>query len=79
VSETITQAEYAAAVRRAHTECEQEIHAAALEYKEAMRPIATQRKQRGRDARSRRDERIATLRVKLARSRCSVEQSEQQQ
>ncbi len=62
----ITPAEYKAAVTRASTECQQEIAAASLEYREAVRPIASIRKARGRSARKKRDEKILDLKDQLA-------------
>ncbi len=61
----ITATEYANAVRAARTECEQEISAAAAEYADAMRPIAGRRKERGKDARAKRDQRITELKARL--------------
>lgn len=65
MSEPITAAEYAAGVRAARTECEQEIRAAGVQYHDEVRPAVAARKQRGRDARTKRDERIAGLRGAL--------------
>ena len=58
----MTARELQEAILRAHNECRQEIGAATLEYKDAVRPIAARRKQRGVNARSKRDRKIADLR-----------------
>lgn len=61
----ITSIEYTRAVGRACAECEQEIAAATAEYNDAVRPHAAKRKERGRAARAKRDQRIGELREQL--------------
>ena len=61
----ITPEEYRAAVRAAPRECVQETNAAAEEYRDAVRPHATRRKQRAKAARTKRDNRLAELKEQL--------------
>ncbi len=65
----ITESDYKAAVARANNECQQEIKAASLEYRESVRPLASRRKARGKAAKKKRDERIRELKKQLAETK----------
>jgi len=67
----MTAGELRDAIARAQNECRQEIHAAALEYKDKVRPIAKRRKERGQTAREKRDRLIADLRSQFAKEQFS--------
>jgi hypothetical protein len=63
----MTAEEYASAIQRAYNECSQETLAATLAYQEQIQPIAEIRKKRGREARDKRDKKIAAIKEQFNR------------